>query len=310
MCARAGEPLRSDPLTSVAAESESARTEPSGRPRSGAGEATMRTFALGVVLLLFATQIVSSETRAETPGLPQDAGFVAHRQLSWSDFQGQPIRNQPVGLPGALLVSAEMEIAIKLEPFEIELRNRGPGMWVAQPDDLCVWAVMSPARSRAHPDHQTDRVLAHEQGHFDITEYFVRRLRARLADLEYQGRNPTEASQGVRGFVERESREIATEWREMEQRYERETLYGINRRAQRRWLQEIDRMLNSGEPLVRLEGSAGSPREAGRIRSADRPDALAASSVGPLQIRRMASSRATSTRASLGRPAEGAGDTR
>jgi hypothetical protein len=196
-----------------------------------------------VALLAAGHPIGAQEARAECTRPAEDEARTAHRQVSWEDFQGAPLRRSFGRMPGRLVAKHLIATAITVEPFEVEVARDSSGQWVGRPRGLCVRAVLYKDRSQSRPDEQTDRGLAHEQGHFDVTESFARRLRARLPGVEHRAGNPREAEQGARDAVERVYREVVVQWRATQERYDRETRHNLRQLAQKRWLEQIDAML-------------------------------------------------------------------
>lgn len=82
-------------------------------------------------------------------------------------------------------------------------------------------------------ESKTDALLAHEQGHFDITGLDARRLMNDLAAL--RAANAEELQRLVTERIERSR----TEAQAMSDRYDTETDHGRNADIQRRWLEAI-----------------------------------------------------------------------
>ena len=167
------------------------------------------------------------------------------RPLAWADFQGAV----PRGADSARVAESNTSIAWSYR-FALTLSGSDCQFTVEAIDTV---AAFHPERSWVRDGHRNDRVLRHEQGHFDITRIYERRFRHE-AD-QYVGK-----SRSCRGRSERAARrDIESEisdligsryealWHEHleeQQRYDRETRNGINGEAQRAWLERIAATLN------------------------------------------------------------------
>lgn len=83
---------------------------------------------------------------------------------------------------------------------------------------------------------KTDYILAHEQGHFDITEVFARKLHYQLNAYTYN-RKTFKADIGA--IYEK----IVSEKEEMQKAYDAESDHSRNRKMQQAWLIKINDML-------------------------------------------------------------------
>ena len=93
-------------------------------------------------------------------------------------------------------------------------------------------------------DQKTDALLAHEQGHFDITGIDARQLMNDLAAL--RAANAEELQNLVTARIERSR----TDAQAMSDRYDRETDHGRNADAQRRWEAAIREAREGSHALV------------------------------------------------------------
>ncbi len=138
--------------------------------------------------------------------IPKEIGY---RQLSWKDFKGKPDSR------GVALSSTQIS-------FETSYSN---GCYSFE-----VFAVFLPDRS--FTTTTKERILRHEQLHFDITELMVRRLRSLLRGVN----SPKQADSLYQQTVK--------EWGNLEQQYDRETNFSINQAEQLRWEVEIAKHFN------------------------------------------------------------------
>lgn len=118
-----------------------------------------------------------------------------------------------------------------------------------------VGAIFNRQDSWVRPGHLTDRVLDHEQGHFDIAQLFKLKLEELASDFigvrhECEGDSVDAAT----SFTEREAGRavsaLADEiWREhvaAQETYDDQTRHGTASDAQAQWLQAITRGLGEG----------------------------------------------------------------
>ncbi|MFT4024745.1 MAG: DUF922 domain-containing protein [Flavihumibacter sp.] len=133
------------------------------------------------------------------------------RVLTWNDFKGAPVESAP----NAALTSTSILLSYKYgsSGFSYHLQC------VFYPDKS--WTKVS-----------SGRILAHEQGHFDITQLFTRKMHQALA--AYQPRD---------GKVEEDvgniHQNIAAQQTTFQQQYDTETNFSRNYEAQAKWLEKI-----------------------------------------------------------------------
>lgn len=162
-----------------------------------------------------------------------------YKTLSWSDFRGPVIRFQGVAWIASVVV---------LDPLKIQTEQVGDG-FVARPRNAVVYALMNKLESGAQPGGRNDRTLAHEQLHFDITEYHARLLIKELDATEVSGSEggPALANQlhaKVAKIYERTMRDLFT----MQGRYDGETVHGTKSRQQKKWVIRVTELLAAEEP--------------------------------------------------------------
>lgn len=92
--------------------------------------------------------------------------------------------------------------------------------------------------------HRSDRLLLHEQGHFDITEIYARRLRKRIMEIPVRSDKPEFQLPLIYYVVEAERRKT-------ENLYDEETDHGKNEEGQSRWNDKIRTELDSLKQFAR-----------------------------------------------------------
>ena len=94
-------------------------------------------------------------------------------------------------------------------------------------------------------DSRNDHLLKHEQLHFDITELYARKLKKQLAEVNVNalGKQPRE-------ILNRYYKIIDKERTLMQQKYDKETNHSIDKNAQARWQEFVERELNKYDEFI------------------------------------------------------------
>jgi hypothetical protein len=184
-------------------------------------------FAIAALLLSFSgrpdfkrTTIVAatkdSTARMETEMIP----WAGDKRLIWDDFLCEP----KSGTDAVASTSTSLGIAYQLTNGELTYHitcyfNKEKS-----------WGLL-----------KTDYILAHEQGHFDITEIFARRLNEALQNYQFNKRTfKKDIGQIYQGIV--------SEKEEYQKTYDAETDHSRNRKVQYDWLEKIDSLLAETQP--------------------------------------------------------------
>ena len=137
------------------------------------------------------------------------------KRLDWDDFLCEP----KLGTDAVASTSTSLGIAYQLTNGELTYHitcyfNKEKS-----------WGLM-----------KTDYILAHEQGHFDITEIFARKLHEALQNYQFNKRTfKKDISQIYQGIVK--------EKEDFQKKYDGETDHSRNRKMQYDWLDTIEQML-------------------------------------------------------------------
>jgi len=94
----------------------------------------------------------------------QSIPWDQHQSLTWNDFKARPRRN--TGEPSAMTDTG----------FRAQLECRADTL------DIRVAAEFYPASSWIKPPRKSIELLHHEQGHFDLTELYARKMRKAIRD--------------------------------------------------------------------------------------------------------------------------------
>ena len=163
-------------------------------------------------LLLFSLSVSAT--------LAQEAGediltWSASRKLTWSDYKASP--NPKSDAAATTSTSLSIDYHISGSQFSYTIKS-----WFS--------------RSRSWVRNQTDHILSHEQGHFDIAEAYARKLHQRMRAYKFNKNN-------YQKELNRIYNEVADEKAAVQQQYDRETRHSIDEVKQAEWLKKISRML-------------------------------------------------------------------
>lgn len=164
-----------------------------------------------------------------------------NHQVQWSEFRTVPRR--PAG------VAEDAQIDTRAQGFQFRTRQR-PGE-PCRIDGLNAGVVVNRAHSWVVRGRDNAQLLAHEQGHFDITALGVREIYNRMEGLE------AEQCPDINRLVSAIQQEVQARVTQADAAYDRETDHGNNAGAQQRWTQRI-RQLKT-QPSGTLATLLGAP---------------------------------------------------
>lgn len=93
------------------------------------------------------------------------------------------------------------------------------------------------SKDRSWGRYKTDYILSHEQGHFDITEIFARKLNKRISEYKFDKTN-------FKTDLQKIYQDILDEKEQFQNQYDDETDFSRNKDKQAEWLIKISKMLN------------------------------------------------------------------
>lgn len=149
-------------------------------------------------------------------------GWSADRPLTWDDFKATPNES--------IKAAASTSTILKIE---YDIRNGEVKYYIT--------STFSPSKSWVR--HKLDHILKHEQGHFDISEIFARKLHQRMLDYKFNKSN-------YRDVLGDMYRDIQNEKEAMQDDYDRETRHSVNKEQQAAWEKKIARLLKETEPYA------------------------------------------------------------
>lgn len=170
-----------------------------------------------------ATANVAAEKKVVLRDVTDNEEFIPwafSRRLSWTDFLCEPQKNSDA----VASTSTSLGIAYQVEHGELTYSI------TCNFSKLKSWGLL-----------KTDYILAHEQGHFDITEICARKLYKALQEYEFNKKT-------YRKDINDIYQTIVAEKEEMQAAYDGESDHSRNRKVQYEWLQKINQMLEETTP--------------------------------------------------------------
>lgn len=145
--------------------------------------------------------------------------WLEERKLTWADFQSVPqVQTETVAL-----TSTSLGLNYKL--LNNSINYQITCFFTKQKS----WATM-----------KTDYILAHEQGHFDITELFARRLHQQLQNYVFNGRT-------YKKDISQIYQQVVQEKEAFQMDYDKQTDHSRNRKVQGEWQEKINQLLIDSE---------------------------------------------------------------
>ena len=142
--------------------------------------------------------------------------------LTWQDFKDTSLANSR---RAALTASG---IVLDADPTD-------PTHYTAT-----VYSLMDRNKSWVDVKRKSDYILSHEQYHFDITEYWSRRIKKDISNTHFTTKNFREKI----GDIRRQNFKSA---HEMEVQYDDETQHSLVKEQQQKWEKRIDGLLKDTE---------------------------------------------------------------
>lgn len=177
------------------------------------------TAALVMLQLTVAPAAYSRTEKHTMPLVHEDEEMIpwsGHRRLTWEDFQCAPMRNTEA----VALTSTSLGISYKVKNSQFIY------------DITCTfskrhsWGIL-----------RTPYILAHEQGHFDITELYARKLHYRLQNYRF---NAATFKSDINNIYQ----SVVKEKEAFQEQYDRETDHSRKKVRQEEWLVHIEALLD------------------------------------------------------------------
>jgi hypothetical protein len=147
--------------------------------------------------------------------------WSAMRKLNWEDFRCEPKRNTDA----VALTSTALGITYRMSNGELDYEI------TCSFSKIKSWGIL-----------KTPYILAHEQGHFDITEIFARKLHQELLDYKFSRRT---YRQDVNNIYDR----VVKAKEAFQKAYDGQTDHSRNKTVQKEWEERIAKVLDETIPF-------------------------------------------------------------
>lgn len=141
--------------------------------------------------------------------------WTPSQRLSWDDFLCEP----KTGTDAVASTSTSLGIAYQMQNGQLSFHI------TCKFSKVKSWGLM-----------KTDYILAHEQGHFDITEIFARKLNEALLNYEFNKKT-------FRKDINDIYQSVVKQKEEYQKMYDGETDHSRNKKLQYEWLEKIQELL-------------------------------------------------------------------
>ena len=149
--------------------------------------------------------------------------WSSENKLKWEDFKGEPVADNPSDAFTTTDISA------------IE--------WKCDRENRFIFtgaqARFNKDKSWVKDDKKSDELLKHEQGHFEITEIYARKLREALRKIECDKKSKEQIQKEVDDAADK----IDKEWDKEAEKYDEETDHGKDKKKQEKWDEKINKEL-------------------------------------------------------------------
>jgi hypothetical protein len=146
--------------------------------------------------------------------------WTIERKLVWDDFYGAPQRNTEAVASTSTSLGLSYKVEDGVLSYQITCNFSKPKSWGAL---------------------KTPYILAHEQGHFDITEIYARQLHKALSQYQMNRKTFKQDINNIYNNIV-QLKEAAQE------AYDGQSDHSRNRRLQHEWAEKIQQMLSDTEP--------------------------------------------------------------
>jgi hypothetical protein len=150
----------------------------------------------------------------------QKISYDDHSVLTWEDFKGEPVFDSEFHANTNSGFSYSW--SYKTSNGEVDLQYE-------------VYSTFYPNGSWVHPDYKTEKLLKHEQAHFDISEIHARKLRKAM-----QAYTP---GRSIRKDLQKLYNDIELQRVEMQGEFDLESAHSMNLEAEQKWQLRIAKEL-------------------------------------------------------------------
>jgi hypothetical protein len=141
--------------------------------------------------------------------------WSARNRLTWSDYKGDPDPTSGAAATTTSYLGIEYNFKNNAVTYKIACRFSKNKSWGL---------------------YKTDHILGHEQGHFDITEIFARKLNKETSEYKFN-------KSSYQHDLQKIYNDIVGEKEKLQDQYDKETDFSRNKEKQAEWLKKIEKML-------------------------------------------------------------------
>jgi hypothetical protein len=172
----------------------------------------MRLLKIYTWLIVFISPLFAISQDANEELLNWDTG----KRLAWNDYKSRPDARSDAAASTATYLGINYSISGSSFSYKISC---------------------SFSKNKSWGRYKTDYILSHEQGHFDITEIFARKLNKRIGEYKFdRGSYKTD--------LQKIYQDILDEKEQFQDQYDQETDFSRNKEKQAEWLIKISKMLD------------------------------------------------------------------
>ncbi len=160
----------------------------------------------------------------------QDKDFIEwspYTRLGWSDYLAKPSSTSGAAAITSTAIGVEYHVNDNTLSYSITCRF---------------------SKTRSWGRNKTDYILQHEQGHFDITEIYARKLAQELKEYKF---NPRKYQDDLNKIYKM----VMDEKEDFQNKYDKETDYSRDHEKQAEWLGKIQDELNQTEDFAHYQST-------------------------------------------------------
>ena len=162
-------------------------------------------------LICFSTPLFAAAQDANEELLNWNTG----KRLVWSDYKSKPDAGSDAAASTATYLGINYNITSSSFTYKI---------------------TCSFSKNKSWGRYKTDYILSHEQGHFDITEIFARKLNKRISEYKFDRTT-------YKSDLQKIYQDILDEKEGFQNQYDEETDFSRNKEKQAEWLKKIEKLL-------------------------------------------------------------------
>ena len=189
----------------------------------------LRVVAIPLCACLIGFAALAAASDGSVSGIPWNAATP----LTWDLFRAPP----PADAVNRTEAAA-IHMTIRWHA-QYSVVSNGGSSWTGHVQSVTVTNTMEPSLSWVVLGKADDRVLQHEQAHFDLNEVYRRKLEALLPCIQAQSVTKEGAIDALHAALHRRANEVLLQLQAAQAEYDAETGHGSNLSGQARWEEQI-----------------------------------------------------------------------